>query len=320
MLKVDFINVGDGDAVLLRCDDGGITRTILIDCGRPHVEFVQGSKRGSCLDWLMREGVDRIDLMVISHLHFDHFGGALAVLRHMPVAKILALYLPREGARWIALPEREVKTIVGMCDVLNLWNDTIVLAESQGTECREADAEDLLIGDVKLRFILPDNALRTRQKALFHTLYAGQEPHEDELRAVSAERNCSSLIVLAEYADRRILLPGDSYASYWQDAGLPHCDILKLPHHGDGKSINETLLRSLSPAFAVISCQNDPAQKKDRPNAEVLALLLEQVPRVLCTENRPFPFYPGTTQDAIRFTIERDGMISCQGSPHSTSR
>ena len=312
MLRVDFINVGDGDAVLLRCEDGGRTRTILVDCGRPHVEFVQGSKRGSCLDWLMREGVDHIDLMVISHLHFDHFGGALAVLRHIPVANMIALYLPPEKTRWIALARREVKTIVGLCDSLNLWNDTVALAKSLGTECREAVAEHFSLGDVRLELTLPDPALRARQKALFDALYTGLDPPEEELRLVSSERNCSSLILVAEYAGRRILLPGDSYASYWQEAALPPCDILKLPHHGDGKSMNESLLRSLSPEYAVVSCQNDPTQKKDRPNAQVLALLLAQVPRVLCTENRPFPFYPAATHDALRFEIAADGGISCR--------
>jgi len=312
MLRVDFINVGDGDAVLFRCKTGGTERTILVDCGRPHVEFVQGSKRGSCLDWLMREGIGHIDLMVISHLHFDHFGGALAVLRHIPVAKMIALYLPPAEPNWIALPQREIKTIVGLCDSLNLWNDTVALAKSLGTECREAETAAFSLGDVTLEFTLPDPALRTRQKTLFDALYAGLELPDEEIRLISSERNCSSLILTVEYAGRRILLPGDSYASYWQDASLPPCDILKLPHHGDGKSMNESLLRSLSPEYAVISCQNDPTQKKDRPNAQVLALLLEQVPRVLCTENRPFPFYPAATYDALRFEIAADGGISCR--------
>ncbi|MCL2671408.1 MAG: MBL fold metallo-hydrolase [Clostridiales bacterium] len=315
MLRIDCINVGDGDAILIRLETEGVTRTVLVDCGRPLVEFVQGSKRTSCIDYLMREGIERIDLLVVSHLHLDHFGGALAVLRHIPVRRMIALCLPPSDARWIIWPQREVKTVVGLCDALNLWNDTVKQAKALGTECAEATAEELALGDLRLRFYLPDPALRARQKALFYRLYSGELPTETELRLISRERNCSSILLLAGYANRRILLAGDSYADYWQGMELPPCDILKLPHHGDGKSMNEVLLRALQPEFAVISCQNDPTQKKDRPNARVLELLLRTVPRVLCTENRAFPFYPAATHDAVRFGIDKAGSISCPVPP-----
>lgn len=310
MLRIDFINVGDGDAILLREEEKGeVLRTVLVDCGRPHVEFVAGSKRGSCLDYLMREGVAKIDLMVLTHLHFDHMGGALAVLHHIPVAELISLYLPPEGSSWICRSPREVKTVVGMCDALNMWNDVVSFARSLGTKCREAEAESFSIGNIRLQVCLPDAALRARQKTAFHALYNGESIPDETLEAISKDRNPSSLILLAEYAGRSILMTGDSYATCWQDSGFGPCDILKLPHHGDGKSMTEALLLSLAPTYAVISCQNNPESKKDRPNAQVLEILLRHVPYVLCTENKPFQNYPAQTHSAIRFTIEENGSV-----------
>lgn len=312
MLRIDFINVGDGDAILLRHTQNGTTSTILMDCGLPYVAFMQGSQRGACVDYLMREGVDQIDHLVVSHLHMDHFGGVMPVLHHIPVKQMLALYLPPREARWICPPVRESKPTVGLCDSLNIWNDTVTFAQSLGTVCKEATEGSYAAGGMQMRMYLPDAALCARQKAMFDMLYSGTIPDDDAVYAVSKERNASSLILRAEYAGRSVLLTGDSYASCWQGRGLPPCDILKLPHHGDGKSMTEALLRALAPAIAVISCQNDPTQKKDRPNMEVLSLLLQQVPMVLCTENRAFPFYPPATRPAVRIEIEADGSILCR--------
>jgi hypothetical protein len=313
MLKIDFINVGDGDAILLRCAEGNTARTILVDCGRPYVEFANGSKRGSCIDYLMRAGIDKIDLLVISHLHLDHMGGALRVLHHVPVTELLALYLPPAGARWISPQAREAKSIVGLCDTLNLWNEIITFAGRQGCACREAKSGQLSLGGLQLGVHLPDAALATRQKTLFDALYRGETPPEDAVAAVSKERNCSSLILRAEYTGRSLLLTGDCYASYWQDAGQKPCDILKIPHHGDSTSMNEPLLRSLHPEFAVISCQNDSDSKKDRPFEPILDLLLQNVPHVLCTENKALPRYPAATRDAVCFTVENAVIFHAQG-------
>jgi competence protein ComEC len=310
MLKADFINVGDGDAILLRLTEKGQVYTVLVDCGRPYVEFTEKSQRRSCLTYLMDEGVERIDLMVLTHLHLDHIGGALPILHNLPVREMAALRLPPENARWIRLARREVKTIVGMCDLLNLWKTTVSFAKAQGVLCREIQEESVAFGGLTLRFLLPETELARRQKALFQALYGGETPPEDEMLRVSKERNCSSLLLRVEYAGRSLLLTGDAYASCLEPLELPPCDVLKVPHHGDGKSMTEKLISALRPSFAVISCQNNPTEKKDRPCAEVLALLRRYVPDILCTENKELPSYPGTTKAAVRFVIQEDGRLT----------
>ena len=79
MLKLDFLNVGDGDAILLREESSDYV--MLVDTGRPHVEFTKGSKRRACINHLREEGVDHIDMMVLTHLHFDHIGGLIDLPR-----------------------------------------------------------------------------------------------------------------------------------------------------------------------------------------------------------------------------------------------
>jgi len=71
VLRVTFLDVGQGDAVLLRAPEG---QTALIDAGR-----------GDIVPLLREMGVERIDLLVATHPHADHIGGMAGVIESIPV-------------------------------------------------------------------------------------------------------------------------------------------------------------------------------------------------------------------------------------------
>jgi competence protein ComEC len=79
-LEIRFLDVGQGDAVLLRSNG----RTALVDAG-PSDAVVRR---------LRALGVDSIDLLVASHNHADHIGGTDAVLDSIPVRFYLDNHLP----------------------------------------------------------------------------------------------------------------------------------------------------------------------------------------------------------------------------------
>ena len=315
MLEVSFFNVGDGDAVLIREFDGKTPLlTVLVDAGRPFLEPVEGSLRKEAVDHLLNEGISRIDRLILTHLHIDHVGGAGRILETIRTRELDALYLPPEGARRIA-PEYSSteKTRNGLLMMLNIFRETTEKAKAAGCSCRILPEGEIMLSDrLGMRVIYPRSEIRLRQKRVFDALYSGQELSPEEVRQAAKERNLSSLMLLLSYAGRRVLLTGDRFASDWENEETESCDILKLPHHGDGRSMTETLLQKLSPQYAVISCQNDPDAKKDRPNEEVAEMLLREVPSVLCTENRKLRALEASTHNVIRFCIEDDGSTSCR--------
>lgn len=71
VLRVTFLDVGQGDAVLLQAPEG---QTALVDAGPEDV-----------VPLLREMGVQRIDLLVASHPHADHIGGMARVIEAMPV-------------------------------------------------------------------------------------------------------------------------------------------------------------------------------------------------------------------------------------------
>ncbi len=76
-LRVSVLDVGQGDAILLRPADGG---AILVDTGPPGSEIVDG---------LAGHGVDRLAALVITHPDLDHDGEAVELLGGLAVERLL---------------------------------------------------------------------------------------------------------------------------------------------------------------------------------------------------------------------------------------
>jgi len=83
-LRVTFLDVGQGDGILLQVPEGAI----LVDEGPPEAD-VAGQ-----LDGL---GVERLAALVLTHPQRDHVGGAPAVLATLPVGLVLDPGLPADS-------------------------------------------------------------------------------------------------------------------------------------------------------------------------------------------------------------------------------
>lgn len=76
MLRLDFINMGDGDAIPVReYPNRAAVYTLPVDCGRRDILSLRESGRQTAARCLSLQGVKTIDLLVITHLHRDLFGG-----------------------------------------------------------------------------------------------------------------------------------------------------------------------------------------------------------------------------------------------------
>ncbi|MDG9885650.1 DNA internalization-related competence protein ComEC/Rec2 [Pseudomonas sp. GD04058] len=78
------LDVGQGQAFVLRTRD----HTLLYDAGPARGDVDLGER--VVVPTLLKLGIRRLDLMLISHAHADHAGGALAVQRGLPVRRVVA--------------------------------------------------------------------------------------------------------------------------------------------------------------------------------------------------------------------------------------
>ncbi|WP_447639654.1 DNA internalization-related competence protein ComEC/Rec2 [Pandoraea norimbergensis] len=83
--RVTMLDIGQGNAVLVET----ATRTLLFDTGPP-----LGSRADAgqyvVVPYLRAQGVARLDGLVVSHAHDDHYGGARSVLKAYPATLMLS--------------------------------------------------------------------------------------------------------------------------------------------------------------------------------------------------------------------------------------
>lgn len=85
-LQVDFINVGQGDAILVRTPKG---RHYLIDAGtQVSSALARQESRELTHRYLADKRIPRLDGVVVTHPHNDHIGGIAQVLRLFEVDKV----------------------------------------------------------------------------------------------------------------------------------------------------------------------------------------------------------------------------------------
>lgn len=80
-LKVHFIDVGQGDSILIEYQQ----KNILIDAGPEKSTTV-------LLDYLNKLAIKKLDIIIATHPHEDHIGGMSEVIRKFQVGKI---YMPK---------------------------------------------------------------------------------------------------------------------------------------------------------------------------------------------------------------------------------
>ena len=84
LLRITFLDVGQGDAAVLELPDG---RIVVVDAGGWSPEYDAGER--VVVPYLRRRGIRTVDLLVITHTHSDHIGGVPALLRSFPVHRVL---------------------------------------------------------------------------------------------------------------------------------------------------------------------------------------------------------------------------------------
>ncbi|MCO4760881.1 MAG: DNA internalization-related competence protein ComEC/Rec2 [Myxococcales bacterium] len=126
-VRVDFLDVGHGDATVLRFGDGTV---MLVDGGGEVGDDGRVGRR-AVLPALRAMGVRKIHIMVLSHAHPDHENGLLAVARALPVQEFwfngqgnrsrehaaLIRALTSQATQWVARPARDIAGV----HVRTLW-------------------------------------------------------------------------------------------------------------------------------------------------------------------------------------------------------
>ena len=136
-LKIDVLDVGQGDSILIRSPEG---KTALIDAGpSKHV-----------VNLLKQKGVRAIDLLVLTHHHSDHYGGMAEVIRDFHPRVFLATNSPHTTPMYLKLlqlvRDEGIKAIEPTEGVRKIGLGSVVLNVMPQPPNNEKDENDNSIG------------------------------------------------------------------------------------------------------------------------------------------------------------------------------
>ncbi|MHB0997808.1 MAG: ComEC/Rec2 family competence protein [Armatimonadota bacterium] len=210
-LKVHFIDVGQGDSVLIQTPDG---RNILVDAG-------PSESSDDVVDYLTSNGVQRIDLLVITHPHSDHIGGMPDVIDRFGVSSVLDLGYPHGSQKY-----KEV-----LSKILSR----------------------------KIQYSTPSEWVDKQigSGVSFHLVW----PDSDNLKYNKSDINDLSIVLRLSYGKISFLLTSDIGTDVeniiLSKNDKIRSTVLKVAHHGSAESTSNEFLEAVKPSFAVISVGAD---------------------------------------------------------------
>ena len=226
-LRMHFLYVGQGDAILIELPDGKVA---LVDGGdnRESTELV-------VMRYLNALGIDTIDYLVATHTDADHCGSLDAVVAHK---KILNAYLPTTK------PENAGKEYASL--YANLLEEECAMHFNQRyRKMGNAEGENSYI----FTFVYPYSS----------ALSDGELPDDPNMESAVLwldYRGVSTLLTGdAPYAVEGFLMREDRLGMF-ENTGveLSSTEILKVSHHGSGDATGYDFLEYLHAETAIISC------------------------------------------------------------------
>ena len=236
-LRLTFMDVGQGDAALIESPGGA---RVLID-GGPDESLLAAHLR--------RRGVRRIDLLVVSHFHFDHAAGL-------------------QGAFDAAEVRRSIHPGVETPLIRRMSYAEGATSASSGDSFR--------IGDLLLEILSPTPTLREEA-----SVESGARSGE------GSSLNDASLVIRIPWAGSCALFTGDIEEAGQQELlerekRAIDCTIMKAPHHGSAR-LEESFVDAVDPEWVPISVgRNDFGH----PSLTAVKMFSDEGARVLRTDKQ----------------------------------
>lgn len=282
-LEMTVIDIGQGDCIFLQFPDG---QTMIMDAGS---EFGSTNEYDQLTAHLTLRGIDSLDYVFITHSDYDHIRYMQDIFEDYEVKNI---YMPRVAD-----------------DMSATWTKTVAAIETETWTNESGETVDS-----EIYYTVGDFVIQGEDWTMNCHSYL-EEDYPSVRESSSAEvKNAVSPVCFLEYADRTIVLTGDSNErneEYLLERGVldKDADVLKVGHHGSRTSSLQEFLNAVDCEYAIVSYGED--NDYGHPTPELMSRLENY------TDVRPDNDYNG-----YKYVYEtpKDGNVSVYVDGNGTLR
>jgi competence protein ComEC len=250
-LKINFVDVGQGDGIIVSLPDN---KTMVIDTG-------DNKSSNKFLDYLSKIAKDKIvDYFILTHSDTDHIGKSSNVLEEYDVKNI---YRPNQYLD--SDIDEKPNTDYGLVSIDNYIFRKLI----ENINIEKQNGANVFVN--KAGVIIKSDNLENNYKFTFLS------PNLDNYDEI----NDFSPIILLEYKNNKIIFTGDATSTNerevinYYNSTFPNysfnIDLLKVSHHGSNYSTSNDFLKLVSPKNAVISVSKDNSY--NLPNSNLIERL-----------------------------------------------
>jgi len=223
--SVTFLDVGHGSSILLQLPNN---KNILIDGGGAESERFNIGER-VVGPFLWNQKISRLEAVVITHPHADHYNGLPFILSRFRPKKL-----------WVN----------GSLGKDKEYRKLIDLARDMGIETQIAKTDDTLFQAGLTRLLCISSGL-------------GPVFPDNFTHGISVNPNDLSLVLRLETNNKTFLFPADISAGMAErlveEEKELKADVLMAPHHGSPSSMSQDFIGTVAPEYIAISAgRNNP--------------------------------------------------------------
>lgn len=280
-LEMTVIDIGQGDCIFLQFPDG---QTMIMDAGS-----TKGGSYTSIQEHLALRAVEYLDYVFITHTDQDHIKYLPDLFKEYDVRNV---YMPY-------LQEGDITT--------DIWTETYEAIQNETYIDEEGN-----IANCQVHYNVGDYVVSGKDWEMNCHSYL-EDDYPILKNADGHKKNAVSPVCFLEYADRIIVLTGDSNDEnepYLLKRGVLNvdADILKVAHHGARSSTSQEFLDAVDCEYAIISYGEDNTYQ--HPHSELMQRLENYADRTADNDYNGYKYVYETPKDGnVSVYVDGNGTL-----------